>query len=286
MRKRLTVLAFFVIVFGYGQSGTREKADSLYAIGDYTQAINAYAALGTTNASIQIARAYNAIANYEKAITQYRAVLEKDTKQQLARFELGKLLLKTNKAGAAQELFGVLSLENPLNPEYHYQLGEYFRASNDFDKSIPYYKNAIKVDSTHLRSLFELSKYYLVKRETDSVITYTNQGLDFYPEDVALLNLKALAFFNNEQYRKSIPSFEKLVALGEQKIFTFMKLGMAYFKTWEFEKAKKMYAAALLIEDDHAGAFFELGNVYLKNRQLDSAQINIKRLLRFKFPIW
>lgn len=129
------------------------------------------------------------------------------------------------------------------------------------DKSIPFYKRAIDVDSTHLRSLFQLSKYYLVKRETDSVITYTTQGLNFYPKDVALINLKGLAYFNNEEFRKSVPLFEKLLALGEEELFVFMKLGYAYFRTWEFEKAKKMYAAALLIEDDHAGAFFELGNV-------------------------
>lgn len=119
-------------------------ADSLYATGNYTKAINAYATLGSQKAGMQIARAYNAIGNYEKAIIQYRSVLEKDTKQQLAQFELGKLLLKTNKAIAAQELFEVLIVENPFNPEYHYQLGEAIRARDDLDKSIPFIKKPLQ----------------------------------------------------------------------------------------------------------------------------------------------
>ena len=282
-----SVLLILLVLISLSLNAQKEQiilADSLYATGNYTKAINAYAELGTTKAGFQIARAYNAIGNYDKAIAQYQAVLKKDAKQQLVAFELGKLLLKTNKALAAKELFESLSITNPLNPEYHYHLGEAIRARDDMDKSIPFYKKAIAVDSTHLRSLFKLSKYYLVKRETDSVLTYTTQGLDFYPEDVALLNLKALAYFHNEEFSKSVPLFEQILALGKEEIFVFMKLGYAYFKTWEFEKAKKMYAAALLIEDDHAGAFFELGNLYLKNRQLDSAQINIKRAIEVQIP--
>jgi len=140
VRKRVVILTVFSIVLGYGQSGTSSITDSLYATGNYTQAINAYAGLGTTNAWIQIARAYNTIGNYEKSVTQYRSVLAADDKQQLAQFELGKLLLKTNKALEAQKLFETLSLENPSNPEYHYQLGEALQEQNDLDKSIPHYK--------------------------------------------------------------------------------------------------------------------------------------------------
>ncbi len=281
------ILSIFLVLVGIhvsAQNLSLKIADSLYATGNYTQAINAYAGLGTTNAGIQIARAYNAIGNYEKAIAQYSAVLEKDTKQQLAQFELGKLLLKSNKAKQAQDLFYVLAQENSTNPEYHYQLGEAIQEQDELDKSIAHYKNAIVADSTHLRSLFQLSKYYLVKREKDSVITYADQGLDFYPKDVSLLNLKALAYFNNEEFRKSIPFFEELLALGERKTFLFMKLGMAYFKTWAFEKSIEMYTTAIAMEEDNAAAYYELGQVFLKDRQLDSAHVYVKKSIAIQKP--
>ena len=284
MKRQITILGFFYMVFGFGQLVDLNFADSLYTSGNYTKAINAYATLGSQKAGMQIARAYNAIGNYDKAIAQYQAVLEKDAKQQLAAFELGKLLLKTNKMVAAQELFESLSISYPSNPEYHYQLGEAIRARDDMDKSIPFYKKAITVDSTHLRSLFQLSKYYLVKRETDSVLTYTTQGLSFYPADVALINLKALAFFNNAQYRKAIPLFEQLRTLGERKTYLFMKLGFAYFSIWEFEKAKEMYKVAIEMENDNSDAHYELGHVYLKDRQLDSARIFVKKAVALQKP--
>ena len=84
---------------GKSQSTDIRAADSLYALGNYSAAINKYAKDGSKNAQQQIARAYHAIGNYEKAITQYEHLVRRDSLLQIARFELGKLYLKTKEAG-------------------------------------------------------------------------------------------------------------------------------------------------------------------------------------------
>ena len=73
------------------QSSASVIADSLYLTGNYTTAINEYTKVGDAKASLQIARAYNAIGNYDKSIAQYEAVLSSSPDLQIARFELGKL---------------------------------------------------------------------------------------------------------------------------------------------------------------------------------------------------
>ena len=50
------------------QMPASEVADSLYAQGNYTKAINEYAKIGTAAAALQIARSYNAIGNFDKAV--------------------------------------------------------------------------------------------------------------------------------------------------------------------------------------------------------------------------
>jgi len=72
-------------------------ADSLYAIGNYTTAINEYAKVASPKAELQIARAYNAIGNYEKAMLQYENIVQKNESQELATYELGRLYLKLKK---------------------------------------------------------------------------------------------------------------------------------------------------------------------------------------------
>ena len=106
-----------------GQSANSSVADSLYLLGNYTEAINLYAKVGDENASLQIARAYNAIGNREKAILQYQSILLKNSTNTLASFELGKLYDKTKNYEEAIGLFQSLTADSQ-NPEFYYYLGK------------------------------------------------------------------------------------------------------------------------------------------------------------------
>jgi len=95
--KSKNIYSIFLILFSFqagAQTSALAVADSLYALGNYTSAINAYAKVGGEKANLQIARAYNAIGNYDKAIAQYTTIVDQNPEFELARFELGKLLFK------------------------------------------------------------------------------------------------------------------------------------------------------------------------------------------------
>ena len=92
--KKIFVLFVFILFKAGAQTSALAVADSLYALGNYTSAINAYAKVGGEKANLQIARAYNAIGNYDKAIAQYTTIVDQNPDFELARFELGKLLFK------------------------------------------------------------------------------------------------------------------------------------------------------------------------------------------------
>ncbi|MFD0796370.1 tetratricopeptide repeat protein [Maribacter chungangensis] len=277
-------LLFFTLL-GRGQSVSIIEADSLYATGNYTKAINAYATLGTLRAGIQIARAYSAIGNMDKAIAQYQAVLEGDAKQQLAHFELGKLFLKSKAYDEARKSFQFLVSTAGDNPEYHYYLGEAYRNLEQAGSSLVSYKNAVAKDSTHLRSLFQLGKYFTVKREKNQALHYIDQGLRFYENDVAMVNLKALVLYNDGRYADAIPWLEKVLALGEQKEYVYEKLAHSYYKEWEFEKAKSAYRELLKFNDTHSDYYYALAETYRKNKQLDSATILVKKGMDIQRPV-
>ena len=285
MIKDFTIGLLFFTLLGQGQSATITEADSLYATGNYFKAINTYATLGTVNAGIQIARAYNAIGNYDKAIVQYQVVLEKDSEQQLAQFELGKLLLKTDAFDEARKRFQYLISVATDNPEYHYYLGEAYRKLDQPSSSLVSYKNAVEKDSTHLRSLFQLGKYFTIKGEKNQALQYINQGLNFYENDVALINLKALVYYNDGRFSDAIPWLEKVLALGEQKEYVYEKLAHSYYKEWEFEKAKKAYTELLKFNETNSDYYYALAETYRKNKQLDSATLFVKKGMSIQRPV-
>lgn len=277
MKKIILFIFLISIATAEAQSSASAIADSLYATGNYTNAINYYAEEGTQKASLQISRAYNAIGNYDKAIAQYESVVEKAVDYQIARFELGKLYLKTKRYDDARKLFTGLVRDDTNNPEYLYQQAESFRELDQIASSVVTYKKAIAIDSTHLKSLFQLGKYFVVTRETNQALQYLNMGLQFYADDVSLINLKALAHFNNDEFDKALPLFERLIELGEKKEFVYTKLANCYFKTWAFEKAKKTYKYLIELDAYNQNAYFNLGQVFFKNKQVDSAMYYVKK---------
>lgn len=285
MRSFLVIILVLTTIRLISQEGNMVFADSLYKTGNYAKAVNMYATLGSTNAGIQIARAYNAMGNYDKAIAQYQIVLEEDSQQQLAHFELGKLLLKSKTYDEARKRFQFLVSVAGDNPEYHYYLGEAYRQLDQSSGSLVSYKKAIEKDSTHLRSLFQLGKYFTIKGEKNQALQYIDQGLEFYKNDVALINLKALVYYNDGRFSEAIPWLEKVLELGEKKEFVYEKLAHSYYKEWEFEKAKAAYGELLKFNDTNSDYYYALAETYRKNKQVDSAELFVKKGMEIQRPI-
>lgn len=277
MKKIILLLFVLILSKAEAQSSALAIGDSLYATGNYALAINSYAKVGSSKAKHQVARSYNAMGNYDKAITEYEHLLSKEVTMNLALFELGKLYLKTKNKGKAKDVFLKLTIKNKENPEYFYYLGQALQKMEQDEDGIKAYKLAVQVDSTHLRSLFQLGKYYLTHREMDSTLKYVDKGLRFYENDVALINLKALTLYNNDRDKEAISFFERMIELREEKKYIYEKLANAYFNVDDLEKSKKAFKKVLEFDDGDAEAYFGLGDVFWAEKQLDSAEIYIQK---------
>ena len=285
MRKTIILFVIFIQFGAIAQSPPMATADSLYALGNYGRAINQYAKEHSLAAKLQIARAYNAIGNYDKSILEYEAILVKDPTMAIARFELGKICIATSRFEQAADLFADLIQDGTQNPEYFYYMGRTLFELGDGRQGLHYFKSAVLLDSTHVRSMYQLGKHYVINREKDSVLKYVDIGLRYFENDVSLLNWKAQAYYNNTEYDKAIPYFERLLALQERKQYIYEKLAFCYFKSWEFEKAKTTYHIVLGLEPDLPEAHYNLGQVFWKDRQLDSAQYYIKKSIELQKPM-
>ena len=283
LKNRCCVLLVFFVIDISGQTPVN-NADVLFQKGNFIAAINQYAKVNNRHAKLQIARAYNAIGNYDKAMLQYEDLIIRDPSLEIAPFELGKIYLKIHKSDLAEKQFTQLTIRGTENPEYFYYQGVALSDLDRIKEGVMAFKNAVVIDNTHLRSIFQLGKYYVAKQERDSVLYFIDRGLDFYPNDVALVNLKALTYFNDSSYAKAAKWFEKLLSLGEYKAYIFQKLGYSYTKLWEFEKAKDAYNDLLGFEKSVPNAYNGLGAVFWKEKKLDSAAIYFREAIKAKNP--
>jgi len=259
------------------QNTTTQRADSLYQLGNYRAAINAYSEVGTPRASLQIARAYKASGMNAKAIKQYQLLLQKHSELEIARFELGKLFFQLDRYAAASGVFQKLKETNPTNPEYAYYLGRIFLEFQSPKQARQAFMEALEQDSTHVRSLFQLSRMYLGFKENDSVLKYTQKGLQYAQDDRGLISLRAQAFFNEPRYEEAIPLFEELLKQGAEKEFVLKKLAYSYFSTRNLLAADSTYRKLLDFPNSKANALYTIGHIFWAQDQRDSAKIYIQR---------
>ncbi|GMN06234.1 hypothetical protein MTsPCn5_16230 [Croceitalea sp. MTPC5] len=268
----VVVLLGFLLTKVGAQSLDFAMADSLYRIGDYTKAINAYAKIGDEKANLQIARAYAAQNKNEKAIAQYQGLVENYPENILAQFELGKLYDKTKQYTLSISLFKNLTETTAQNPEFFYFLGKALQATLDYDKGNEALQKAIDLDSTHLRSIYLLGKYYVSIEEPSNALKTIELGLKTAPNNVALLNLKALTKFETGVYEEAASLFERLLELGETKPFIYKKLGYSLVNRWRYKEAKEAYKQLGRVLDYQADAYKGLAQVYFQEQKLDSSE--------------
>jgi tetratricopeptide (TPR) repeat protein len=254
-------------------------ADSLYAVGNYTEALVEYSRISPKNENIylKIARAHqakgtlgDALFNYKKAATGPEKVL--------ALNEYGKLLITTAHYKKADSIFSILIDTYKNNPNFYYQRGrakmeirdtsalvntDSLVGKKDDNKAfIADFEHAVALDSTHQKALYQTAKYYLKRKNYLLVERLCKKALQSYPENVQIISLLAQDNFSRGFISDAIPLFEKLLKLGQNSQFIYEKLGACYYKRRNYEVAIDYYLKALDFSEEDFYLHANLAKLY------------------------
>jgi tetratricopeptide (TPR) repeat protein len=278
--KSSAIIFLLLIVFKTeAQTSVLKLADSLYAIGSYSKAIENYK-LHKTPKDVynKIAKSYSAIGNYDEALKNYQAHMSANPNDVLTAYEYAILLSQTNKNKEASVIFKDLVSTNSKNPNYHFQLGLVLEKLKD-STAIESYLSTFQLDSTHQKSIYKIAKHYLQNGKFQIVEHYTNIGLKSYENNVELISLKAQNYFARKNFKDAAVSFEKLLELGESLIFVHERLSLCYYYLYEYEKAIQQRLLALELNPNDADALFDIGTYYYEISDFANAEKYIKDAL-------
>lgn len=254
--KKALILIVLLLSFKVGAqsastSSVLQKADSLYGIGDYSNAIQHYKILTIDSAiAFKIAKAYVAIGNISQALNFYeQAISETDLpgKEHIQlKFEYAKLLGQSLKYQEADSILKTLTLEFPSNPNFIYQSALLKETQND-STAIDAYKQVFRLDPNHLNAVYKLARNYIENRKFIAAETYINKGLAVDSNSIRFLTLRGIKQFHLKDCHAAIATYQTLLSLGESNIQILENLANCYSYTNQFEKALEHYN--LLIED-------------------------------------
>nr|WP_243425645.1 TPR domain-containing glycosyltransferase [Clostridium paridis] len=176
---------------------------------------------------------------------------------------LNKSIFSKNK-----ELRNITLLEeqikkNPNNSFAHFNLGTEYARLADSEKALRhYYKSYENFDPKNGYSyllIFRIAFECYKIKDYETSLKFINIGIEHYPKFTELYFLKALAYKDKNMPTKQIRELEKCVELGEAPPQYRCILGVGDFK-----------------------AYYELGNVYLKLRDYDTAYNYYEKAIKLK----
>ena len=263
MRIYFVVLLLLAATKAEAQTSALAIADSLYAVGNYSEAIKELEKSGSGSEAVllKLARAQKANGNVAAALENYRTVLESNPDRILTAVEYAQLLSVTGDLKTADSLFSQLSKKYPMNANFHYQLGLVKEKLKD-STALNRYNITILLQKNHQQALAKVAKHALVSGKLMEAERLSKQGLETNPTNITLLSILAQAYYFMKDYKPATEQFEKLVSLGEGSEFIHTRLGTAYYHLEQYEKAIENFKLAISFEDKNHATHYSLGKLY------------------------
>ena len=258
-------------------------ADSLYAVGNYSEAIEVLRETQPMSqaALVKLAQAQKANGNFLAAIQAYEIVLKENPKRVLSAVEYAKLLSATGELKRADSIFTNLVTTYPMNAGFHYQLGLVKEKQND-STAMTHYNLTILLQKTHQQALIKVSKRALIRGKVARAERLSKQGLESNPTNNALLSILAQAYYYQKEYELAIIQFEKLVGIGAGKEFVHSKLGTSYFHLKNYDKAIAHFNLALDYEDENPATHYSLGKLYALKGEYENSEGHLLQAIVLK----
>ena len=196
----------------------------------------------------QIATHNLKIGNYQNAKKYFEIILNIDSKNVFALYNLGIVFQELGDLERAIELYEKVLRLKPKNLEHVYLgLGIVFKAIGDYKKSLESYENAITTNP-------------------EFVVAYNNLG-----------NLnKQLGF-----YEKALDCFHKAIKIKPKYAMAYNNLGMTFQDLGKKLEAKKSFETAIRLDPDNLFYLYNLTN--LDNKIINSElKEKLKKLVKEK----
>jgi len=276
------LLLCFGLVFNLNAQNQKELGDDLYALGNYTKAIEAYKSYDNKDEVYdKIAKAYIAIGNYGEGLINYERGIDANPEDDLLKYNYAKLLARTKTYEAANKIFKGLIVRDSLNPNYHYELGIVLEKQKD-TLALNEFKTTFDLDDTHQKSIFKIARHHIVKRNFETAHQFIDKGLESYAKNIELISLKAQAYYYQEYYTHSVVWFKKLIDLGESSEFIHEKLSLSYAQNSDYEDAIYHRKQALKYNPFDANAMFVIGTYYERLSNFKMAEEYIAKSLKIQ----
>jgi tetratricopeptide (TPR) repeat protein len=233
---------------------------------------------------IQHARTLSQLGRTNEAVQNYKEVIEKDSSNVTALFDLGLIYYDTREFQRAALLFDQLVSLNNNDFLSGYYLGSSMLLSanpNYAEPALKHLEHSIAVNQEYLPAinLLALSKFNLQKYYEANALY--GMAIKLRPQNADYLFKSGMCYERLKFFAESSILYNRAIALDSNQADYFDHLGFAYFNLGKYDSAAAAYNGAVRIDQDPV-YYINLGFTYARmdslKRSIESFQNALSRM--------
>jgi tetratricopeptide (TPR) repeat protein len=197
--------------------------------------------------------------DYAAALAAFQHALRLDPKSARTHNNLGNSYLAQAKLDLAEKEFGVALQLDPANSDARYNLGALLLAKGTPAEAIVQFQ---RVRPPNLASQLSLLRAYMRAGRTSEGLKLANEISAKGAEDADLHSALGAVLGSEKQYRMAQVEFEKANALQPETFEILYNLGQAYLRNRELAKAELVLNRAVKLKPESPDALYLLAQVY------------------------
>lgn len=217
---------------------------------------------------------------YEEALTEFEAVLEKNTQSISALLGIGLIHLRQKAFDEALMRFKQAKALDPLQPKPYLLEGVALLRLGHLDEAQHAFESALSLDARSHRALFGLGEVLLNKKRYQEALSRLREALRYNPQWTAPRFLITKLYAEQEKHEEAIRELQAILEIDTAQTRASIQMARLYASQKMPEKAAGILKAAMTkTVNDNGSAYLKMGLVANELKLYDIAENAFRSLL-------
>ena len=176
-----------------------------------------------------------------------------------ASFADGEAAYNAKNYTEAATIFEDYTIQKPDNAWGHFMLGLSTWKAGDLDKSQKAFETALTIDPGHFKSLVNLSRVFIEKKQYDEAINTLMKAGDIEPNAADVYRLVGRAYHAQGKTDDAVDAYTRAIELDDQDAWSMNNLGLVLLQKKQVDEALSFFAKAVELKKDVAAFHNNLG---------------------------
>ena len=205
------------------------------------------------------ARAYWSKKERQNAVKDYKAALERNSKNAEAAYHIGLVMFENDSTSAAIDHFDKAIAAKPDFALAYHDRGSAYRLKGDLINARADYEQAIRFDPELVSAYENLASVKREQENYDAALVDYQQALRMEPDNPRILNSKGYVHFLKEEYDVALENFEKALKHDPDYALAWNNKSGALFQKEKYRDAISAADKAIQLRKDYAQAYLNRG---------------------------